>query len=283
MAEDPMSLSPEQVAKAQEYNTKFEGQRWWSHPDLPEPLASLEVGSAEFAAQVAAWQVEEELFEDGMLGPRTWQALVERRLEEEVVKEQSGPQDLGFWVQGAPWPEASVLRDASPRLVGESLDKYLHRMGIRHFAAYELTRLPKWHRNVEPLREDWPNIVPALRLAEILRYELGSHPLVTLSGYRPRRYNVSIGGAKNSQHVRFRALHLSLDAERAENEAQRRRLYEVSARLFSRYGAELKMGLGFYAPERGDRVSLDTGFATRSWNGEHVKGVLGQLGLAYPS
>lgn len=276
-----MSLSPEQMIRAQEYNEKVEGQRW-NHAELPEPLRSLALDSAAFAERVAALQVEEELFEDGKLGPRTLQALIERRIEEEVSQEQGTSQDLGFWVQGTPWPEVAAIRDVTPPLAGESLDKYLHRMGGRHFSAHELTRLPKWRRNVEPIREDWPNIIPALRLAEILRYELGGNPLLTQSGYRPRRYNKSIGGARNSQHVHFRALYLSLDTEQAGDEAQRRRLYEVAARLFSRYGAELKMGLGFYAPKRGTTVSIDTGFALRSWESDHVKAVLTELSLPYP-
>ncbi len=277
-----MSLSPEQIAKAQEYNAKVEGQRW-SHVDLPEPLRTLEVGSPDFAVRVAALQVDEELFEDGKLGPRTYQAIVERRIEEEVNAEDTARQDLGFWVQGTPWPEASKLRDAAPPLAGESLDKYLHRMGARHFTAYELTRLPRWRRNVEPLREDWPNVVPAMRLAEILRYELGGQPLLVQSGYRPRRYNKAIGGARNSQHMYFRALYLSLDAEQAADEAQQRRLYEVAARLFATYGGDLKMGLGFYTPQKGTRVSIDTGFAQRSWNSDYVVRVLKELGLPVPA
>lgn len=277
-----MSLSPEQIAKAQDYNTKVEGVRW-THADLPEPLRSLEVGSAEFAERVAAMQVEEELYEDGKLGPRTLQALVERRIEEEVLAEASAPQDLGFWVQGAAWPEPAKVREVGAPLVGESLDQYLHRMGARHFSAYELTRLPKWRRNVEPIREDWPNIVPAVRLAEILRWELGGEPILVQSGYRPRRYNRAIGGATNSQHIPFRALYLSLDSEQAADEGRQRRLYEVAAKLLATYGAELKMGLGFYAAKRGTTVSIDTGFALRTWNGDNVKGVLKELGLAMPA
>lgn len=276
-----MSLSPEQIAKAQDYNTKVEGVRW-NHAELPEPLRSLEVGSAAFAERVAAMQVEEELFEDGKLGPRTVQALIERRIEEEARAESAGAQDLGFWVQGAAWPEPARVRDVTAPLVGESLDKYLYRMGVRHFTAYELTRLPKWRRNVEPIREDWPNIVPAARLAEVLRWELGGEPLLVQSGYRPRRYNRAIGGAKNSQHIAFRALYLSLDSEQAADEGRQRRLYEAAAKLFAKYGAELKMGLGFYSAKRGTTVSIDAGFAMRTWNGDNVKAVLKELGLAVP-
>jgi uncharacterized protein YcbK (DUF882 family) len=103
------------------------------------------------------------------------------------------------------------------------------------------------------------------------------------SGYRPRRYNKAIGGAKNSQHIAFRALYLSLDSEQAKDEARQRRLYEVAAKLFAKYGAELKMGLGFYTPKRGTSVSIDTGFAARTWNADYVKVVLKELGLPVPA
>ena len=43
------------------------------------------------------------------------------------------------------------------------------------------------------------------------------------------------------------------------------------------------MGLGFYAPGRGTRVSIDTGFAVRSWDGNDVRAVLTELGLPYPA
>ena len=38
-----------------------------------------------------------------------------------------------------------------------------------------------------------------------------------------------------------------------------------------------------YTPKRGDRVSIDTGFALRSWQSDYVKAVLAELGLPLPS
>lgn len=278
-----MSLTPEQIKKAQDYNTKIEDKRW-KHADLPDDeLVRLAVASPEFAARVAAIQVEEELREDGSLGPRTLQALIERQIEREIAAEEKGPVDLGWWTTGAPWPEAAAILAVAAPLVAESLDKYLQRMGVRHFSAYELTRAAKWRRNVEPIREDWPNIVPTARLAELLRHELGGDPLVIAAGYRPRRYNTLVGGAKKSQHLTFRALLLELETDEATSDKEPRRLYEVSARLFARYGKELKMGLGFYTPHRGSRVSIDTGFGLRTWQSSYVKDVLAELALPFPA
>lgn len=277
-----MGLDEDQVKKAQAYNAKLNGQRWRA-ADLPDDaLRAADPGSPEFALRVAALQGEEEMRADGMLGPRTLQALIERRIEEEVARgEQSRAVD--WWTPGEDWPEASRVADAPPPLARESLDAYLARMGCPHYSAFELTRLVRWATNVEPLREDWPNIVPTLRLAEILRHELGGGPLFVLSAYRPRRYNTAIGGTKGSLHPYFRSIHLGLDDENAASEEQQRRFYEIAARLFVFYGKDLKVGLGFYAPKRGTQITIDTGFAVRSWQSDHVKAVVAELGLSMPS
>ncbi|MEO7328769.1 MAG: D-Ala-D-Ala carboxypeptidase family metallohydrolase [Minicystis sp.] len=276
-----MSLNEKQLRSAQDYNQKVSAKQW-SAASLPDDaLRSLAVESPEFSQRVALIQVEEELYEDGKLGPRTMQALIERRVALEVEQE-SASLDLGWWKAGDPYPEASVIIEAPAPLAAESLDAYLDRLGCGHFSAFELTRLARWARNIEPLREDWPRIIPTLRLAEILRHELGGDPLLVLSGYRPRRYNKQIGGAKQSQHMLFRALLLGLDGDSAGSDDQQRQLYEVAARLFSRYGQELSMGLGFYAPKRGTQISIDTGFKLRTWNADHVQSVLRDLSLPMP-
>lgn len=277
-----MGLDEQQLAKAQAYNAKIAGLRW-APADLPDDaLRAAAPGSPEFALRVAALQAEEELRADGMLGPRTLQALIERRIEAEVAKKEESA-NLGFWVPGEDWPEAAAIANVSPPLDRESLDAYIDRMGCPHFSAFELTRLARWAVNVEPVREDWPNIVPTLRLAEILRHELGGDPLLVLSGYRPRRYNKAIGGAKGSLHPHFRSVQLGLDAENAASDADQRRLYEVAARLFAFYGKELKVGLGFYAPKRGTQITIDTGLGARSWQADYVKAVVADLGLTMPN
>lgn len=277
-----MSLSEDQLKKAQEYNAKASGQRW-GRGELPEDVfGPLAEGSPEFALQVAAFQIAEAIFEDGKLGPRTLQALIERGIEAEVTaREQAAT--LGWWTPGQDWPEAAVVAATTPPEKGETLDAYLFRHGCPHFSAFELTRLPRWARNVEPMREDWPNIIPTLRLTEILRHEIGADPLLVLSGYRPRRYNAAIGGAKGSLHPAFRSLQLGLDVENTASEAQQRQLHEVAARLFAFYGQALKIGLGFYSPKRGTQITIDTGYGLRTWQSDYVKTVVAELGLKMPS
>jgi uncharacterized protein YcbK (DUF882 family) len=277
-----MSLTEEQLKSAQGYNAKSAGPRW-IRADLPdEALRAAGENTPEFALRVAALQLEEEIYQDGKLGPRTLQALIERQIEAEVAKHEQSTA-LGWWTPGQPFPEAAAVAAVSPPTPGEPLDAYLDRHGCPHFSAYELTRLPRWSRNVEPVRDDWPNIIPTLRLAEIVRHEIGDDPLLVLSGYRPRRYNKAIGGAKGSLHPAFRSLELGLDVENTASEAQQRRLFEVAARLFALYGQTLKMGLGFYSPKRGSQITIDTGYAMRTWQSDHVKAVLAELGLKTPS
>lgn len=277
-----MSLTEDQLKSAQDYNARSGGQRW-IRADLPDDaLRDAGEGTPEFALRVAALQIEEEIYQDGKLGPRTFQALIERRIEAEVATAEKAL-TLGWWSPGQAWPDAAVIAAVSPPALGESLDAYLDRQGCPHFSAYELTRLPLWARNVEPVREDWPNIIPTLRLAEILRHELGDDPLLVLSGYRPRRYNKAIGGAKGSLHPTFRSLQLGLDLENTASEAQQRKLHEVAARLFAFYGQALKMGLGLYAPKRGSQITIDTGYGVRTWQSDYVKAVVAELGLKMPS
>lgn len=273
-----MSLTEEQLKSAQEYNAKSSGQRW-IRVDLPDDaLRGAGEGTPEFALRVAALQLDEEIYQDGKLGARTFQALIERRIEVEVATGETAL-SFGWWAPGEAWPDAKGIAAVAPPALGESLDAYLVRQGCPHFGAYELTRLPLWARNIEPVRDDWPNIIPTLRLAEIVRRELGDDPLLVLSGYRPRRYNKAIGGAKGSLHPAFRSLQLGLDLENAASEAKQRRLHEVAARLFAFYGQALKMGLGFYAPKRGSQITIDTGYGVRAWQSDYVSAVVSELGL----
>jgi hypothetical protein len=61
-------------------------------------------------------------------------------------------------------------------------------------------------RNSTPPRELWPNIVPALVVAQEIRNQVGR--LDITSSYRSQSYNVAVSGAHNSFHVQFRALDL---------------------------------------------------------------------------
>jgi len=278
-----MSLSQEQLASAAAYNRRQQGRLWLGQQLPDQTLRSLAADSSAFAERVAALQVQHGLpVVDGELGPHTLQALQEEALALEIARERTRPADYSWWRPGQPWPSAETIANVDLPDDDEPLDHYLDRMGCPHWTAWELTYLKNWRRNVVPARPNWPNIVATLRLAEILRDELGGHGLHTGNGYRPRSYNAEAGGAQNSQHIDFRAMDIDLQGPQAAGAGAQRALYEVSARLFCTYGRALEMGLGFYAPTRGTRVHIDTGFKCRHWNSDHVLRVVKELGLEPP-
>jgi len=80
----------------------------------------------------------------------------------------------------------------------ESLQEFLRQRGIYHFTASEICP-----RSV-PNRESWPNIIPTLRYATVLRQRFG--PCTVTSGYRDPVHNREVGGARRSLHLSFNAL-----------------------------------------------------------------------------
>lgn len=59
--------------------------------------------------------------------------------------------------------------------------------------------------NTDPPHELWPNVIPLARLLADFKARLGNPSITFNSVYRSRRYNESIGGARNSQHMHFDA------------------------------------------------------------------------------
>jgi hypothetical protein len=91
------------------------------------------------------------------------------------------------------------------------LERFIDRLGLRHFRAAELT--PYWSRtrggtrNSIPPSHLWPNIVETLKVADEGRERAGV-PLVITSSYRNQQYNRAVGGASRSRHLHFNALDL---------------------------------------------------------------------------
>lgn len=84
---------------------------------------------------------------------------------------------------------------------------------FKHFKGKEFT--PYWDRvrngvkNRIPDESLWHNIVNTIIVADALREKLGFTFKIT-SSYRTPAYNAAIGGEKNSYHMRFMALDLSV-------------------------------------------------------------------------
>lgn len=154
----------------------------------------------------------------------------------------------------------------------EHLNQFLIGEGIEHFTGLETLKLRRMGITAPvPPVGWWPRIIPALRIAERIREELG-HSLIIGNGYRPKDLNKRVGGAKNSQHLWYRALDLDLPNSH-RSKAEKYALYEAAAVAYNILGHEYKMGFGIYSAKRGTRVHIDCGWKRRCWGGDGKKWV----------
>lgn len=147
------------------------------------------------------------------------------------------------------------------------LDEELDSEGIIYFRAIEFLKMRKVGGTLAfPPGEYLRRIIRTAKLGQLLREEMGV-PLRVGNGYRPTDYNKAVGGAKNSQHIYFRAADFDLFGEH-DTQHNRRRLYEAAVELHLTDRAKfLKMGLGLYSRHGGRRVHIDTGHRYRYWGG----------------
>lgn len=137
-------------------------------------------------------------------------------------------------------------------LTYDELDAFLNGKGVEYFSAREIAQ-----RRVPP-RELWPNIVPTLWFAEILRKAFG--PTVVGSGFRDPEHNASVGGAPDSLHMYFNALDLT-PAEGTPREWGAL----LTARSLKWFG-----GLGVYVSKNFVHVDTrDLVFGRRPWYKEY--------------
>lgn len=109
-----------------------------------------------------------------------------------------------------------------------------------------------------PPREQWPNILPTLRVVRQLQAEGLMDAGLMASGYRDAALNHCAGGSARSRHVSNNAL----DFDLPESPENIRRL----CGYWRKQGPALKLGLGFYTDTR---IHLDTsGF--RTWGSDHT-------------
>ncbi len=155
-----------------------------------------------------------------------------------------------------------------------TLNEFIQFHGIEHFTGDETLQLLRLGETAPvPPKSMWQNILPALRLAEEIR-ELVGHPLVVGNGYRPRALNKRAGGARNSQHIYYRALDLDLPRSLAGLRQYQSTLYAAVATVFLRH-PNMKIGFGIYRRNAGNRVHIDAGGRWRraAW-GPGVKDLL---------
>lgn len=107
-----------------------------------------------------------------------------------------------------------------------------------------------------PPRELWPNIVPTLLVIKKLRSEGVLINPIAASVYRDPVLNVCAGGSPKSKHMQLNAIDFDIDATPES--------LESLCHAWRTHGAELKLGLGFYAPTK---IHLDT-LGYRSWGSD---------------
>lgn len=97
---------------------------------------------------------------------------------------------------------------------GSAFTATVKKWGLRHFVAEEFlvkTQATRGRaKNSPPPPEMWGNMRATAKVVDELRHRLG-HPVRITSAYRNPAYNRAIGGAKNSEHMQFRALDIQCD------------------------------------------------------------------------
>lgn len=148
------------------------------------------------------------------------------------------------------------------------------------WSVYELCRLPKGqgsHPVAVPPSGLWANIVPTLRVYELIRAAMGV-PL-TLRCYRPPDYNRAVGGASQSTHMWFGALDVYAPVrERGDLAELAASIYLAASKGVWRgpartmreeieaLGSELNtLGLGIYGFPHSSNIHIDTGYRRRRW------------------
>lgn len=95
----------------------------------------------------------------------------------------------------------------------DTFTTWFNRLGLKHFTAAEVSSYftvdRRGAKNTPPPKRLWPNIIPALQLADKIRAHFNA-PCVILSSYRNPAYNRRCGGVSNSQHLQFRALDIAV-------------------------------------------------------------------------
>ena len=135
----------------------------------------------------------------------------------------------------------------------KQLDDFLKSNGILHFSAMELTWVRSLKRRNIPPTELFPNILSTLHFLELLREKFG--PIRVISGYRNEQNNQAVGGAKNSQHLHFRAVDSAPIKGYIEN------YKNVIRNYWYTQGVKKKMGRGGYYWG----VHVDFNYKYRHW------------------
>jgi lysozyme len=168
-------------------------------------------------------------------------------------------------ISAGPISARAQLMAATPGVSGDydsDFASYIQSLGLKNFKPYEFLVMghqhanpqsPAYGLNKKPPQTLWPKIGPTARILDRARELLGA-PIVTLSVYRSPAYNVKIGGAKNSEHMKFTAIDFMVKANSGPAE------WAGVLRQMRQSGL-FKGGIGVYP----SFVHVDTRGVNRDW------------------
>lgn len=144
-------------------------------------------------------------------------------------------------------------------------DEHILSLGLRYFKPYEFLvkgaahsnpASPAYGTNTDPPEALWHNIDHTAKILDELRHLL-QRPIVMTSVYRSPTYNAKIGGATNSQHMKFNAIDFSVSGSPVGPVQWAAALREIRSK------GMFKGGIGVYATF----VHLDTRGENVDWVG----------------
>ena len=155
---------------------------------------------------------------------------------------------------------------AMARLASDDYDArfaaYIQSLGLKYFKPYEFLVLghqhanpasPAYGLNRKPEESEWGNIELTAKVLDQLRERMGA-PISTLSVHRSKAYNKAVGGAPNSQHLRFNAVDFVVKSNSSPSDW-------ASALRQMRQDGLFKGGIGTYSTF----VHLDTRGENADW------------------
>jgi hypothetical protein len=171
------------------------------------------------------------------------------------------------WLEGPPTPEVLDLYFANAPLDGfdfEAFNRHILALGLVHFTPIELLFLGASNsagacmgKNGPPPQTQWSNIDNTACMLDRIRDVLGA-PIHILSGYRAPDYNACIGGASDSQHMRYCAIDWYCDQGSPAD-------WHTVAQQVRDERPEFRGGIGIY--EAGRFVHIDTRGSNVDWSG----------------
>jgi hypothetical protein len=171
------------------------------------------------------------------------------------------------WLEGPLTAEVLDLYFGNAPLDGfdfEAFNRHISALGLVYFKPIELLFLGASNsagtcmgKNGPPPQMQWSNIDNTARMLDRIRELLGT-PIQILSAFRDPDYNACIGGASDSQHMRYNAIDWTSDQGSPAD-------WRAVAQQVRNERPEFRGGIGIY--EAGRFIHIDTRGSNVDWSG----------------